>query len=122
MRRLLPLLVAAALVAPGAARAQLNQLPPAQPQTQPTVVVTNSSTSSGGGLTSWQQALIFGAGAVLLLGIGWAIVSDARDRAPVSEGESGTGSAVTRAQARARRHQRERARAKAARAARRRNR
>jgi hypothetical protein len=41
----------------------------------------DTSTTGGGGLKTWQEVLIFGAGLILLAGIGFAIVGDARDRA-----------------------------------------
>ena len=40
-----------------------------------------STTAGSGGLKTWQEVLIFCAGLVLLAGIGFAIVGDARDRA-----------------------------------------
>jgi hypothetical protein len=63
------------------------------------------------------NVLIYGAGAVLLFGMGWLIVRDARRRAPIAERVSqptGTHSPQ--------RHARARAKAKAARAQRKRNR
>jgi hypothetical protein len=83
--RLKPLLTLAALVlalvlaapagaqqAPtlGAPETQTNTAPPPQ----------DTSTTGNGGLKTWQQVLIFGAGLILLAGIGFAIVSDARER------------------------------------------
>ena len=116
-----------ALLAPAAALAQdqspFAPLPPAQtlPQDQP--VQTSSNTTDGnGGLRGWQQALIFAAGGVLLLGIGWAIIGDARNRAPVEE-TTGQHESRERAEAeRRRRKQQARARAKRAKQARRKNR
>jgi uncharacterized oligopeptide transporter (OPT) family protein len=54
-------------------------LPPAQttPDVQPTVTSSDTSTDNGG-LKSWQQILIFAGGGILLIGIAWAIVTDAR--------------------------------------------
>jgi hypothetical protein len=40
-----------------------------------------TDTDGNGGLATWQEVLIFCAGLVLLAGIGFAIVGDARDRA-----------------------------------------
>jgi hypothetical protein len=83
------------------------------------------TTGGNGGLKTWQEVLIFGAGLVLLMGIGLAIVGDARDRAArLTRGrrtpeEAGAG--VThkhRQQAK----QRARAKARAAKAQRRKNR
>ena len=76
---------------PAAALGQVNPFTPLpQGQTVPTeVVVAPSTNSDSGGLQTWQQALIFGAGLILLLGIGWAIASDARRRAPVKDSDLG---------------------------------
>ena len=124
--RLVALLAVLALAAPAAASAQ--QAPtlgaPTQTQAAPTVATTASST--GGGLKTWQELLIFGAGVVLLGGIAWAIVSDARSRAPVVDRRrpaeaDGAGSALP-PEERRRRKQRARQKARAARAARKRNR
>jgi hypothetical protein len=41
----------------------------------------DTSTDGNGGLKTWQEVLIFCAGLVLLMGIGFAIVGDARERA-----------------------------------------
>ena len=119
-------LVALALaLAAGPARAQqaptLGQPPATQPTTPAPVVTTTDA--SGGGLKTWQQILIFAAGGVLLLGIGLAIVSDARERAgkvdgrPVAEPAGGG-----RHHHKQREKQRARAKGRAARAQRRRNR
>jgi hypothetical protein len=117
------LAVLALAVAPAAARAQFEPLPPAPPDTTPTVVVPSNTADSGnGGLKSWQQVLIFGAAAVLLGGIAWAIVTDARSRAPVKEGETHRPGETTRPRRSEREKQRARARAKAARAQRKRSR
>jgi hypothetical protein len=105
------------LALPGTAGAQQNPftpLPQAPPSATPTVTVAAPANSgSGGGLATWQEFLIFGAGLLLLVGIGWAIVADARHRAPVSDAElahpGGTGSNRSNRSAK----QRERARAKA---------
>jgi hypothetical protein len=116
----------ALLSAPAVAQAQVNPfapLPDASPATTPTVVVTANNSSSGG-LATWQEFLIFGAGLVLLLGIGWAIVSDARTKAPVSDQElahPGMGGA-TKTNRSAKQKQRARAKAKTGRAQRKRNR
>ncbi len=115
------LLAALALaLAPAAAQAQFAPLPPAQGQTTPTVVVQPDADS--GGLESWQEILIFSAGAILLAGIGWAIVTDARSRAPVKEGEARPGTAGSKPRRSQREKERARARAKAARAQRKRSR
>lgn len=113
-----PVLLAVLALAFGPAAAGAQQSPfaplPSAPTTgTPTVVVAPPpSTGGGGGLQGWQQALIFGAGAVLLAGIGWAIVSDARSRAPVGDAERAHPGVSERRHNRSQR-QRERARAKA---------
>ena len=81
-----PLLALAALVlALGlAAPAGAQQAPTlGAPQTQTTAAPPppDTTSSGGGGLKTWQEVLIFGAGLILLAGIGFAIVGDARDRA-----------------------------------------
>lgn len=115
-----------ALVLAPAALAQSSPfapLPPAQSDPATTVqAVSSSSHDGGGGLKTWQEILIFAAGVVLIGGIGYAIVSDARERAPVREPtlDSGPGASQRRhtpeAKARAR------AKQKAARRQRRKNR
>lgn len=121
MRRAAVLAVLTLAVAPAAARAQFAPLPQAQQQTQPTVVVPADNDSSGG-LETWQEYLIFGAGLILLAGIGWAIVTDARSRAPVREGETHRLGGRGKPRRSEREKQRARARAKAARAQRKRTR
>jgi hypothetical protein len=109
------LAVLALLSLPALAAAQQSPFSglPSAPATTPDVTVAAPSTSGDtGGLKTWQEFLIFGAGLVLLLGIGYAIVSDARNRAPLTHGEEahglGTGEKPNRSK-----KQRERARAKA---------
>jgi hypothetical protein len=53
------------------------------PQQQTQTVVPQTRTSTGGGLAGWQEALIFAAAIVLMGGIAYGIVRDARHRAPV---------------------------------------
>ena len=81
----------ALLGAPASAFAQANPFTPLpQAQSTPTEVVvppSNNSSSDNGGLADWQEILIFVAGLILLVGIGWAIASDARRRAPVKQSE-----------------------------------
>lgn len=77
-----------ALALPGTAAAQNNPfgpLPPAAPPETPTQTASSSGSDDNRGLDTWQQALIFGAGIILLGGIGAAIVRDARHRAPVTD-------------------------------------
>jgi hypothetical protein len=83
--RLKPLLALAALVlalalaAPGAAQDAPTL---GAPETQTDAAPPPETTSTGGGgLKTWQQVLIFSAGLILLGGIGFAIVGDARERA-----------------------------------------
>lgn len=54
------------------------------PQEQTTTTATTSGEDNGG-LKAWQQVLIFIGGGVLIAGIGWAILSDARSHAPVAD-------------------------------------
>jgi hypothetical protein len=110
------LICLALLAAPSAVFAQANPFTPLpEGQTTPTevVVAPPAAGSDNGGLEDWQEVLIFAAGLVLLLGIGWAIASDARRRAPVKDSElahPGFGDATKRNRSQ---KQRERARAKA---------
>jgi hypothetical protein len=93
--------------------------PPAPPPPSP----SGPTTKDDGGLSGLQTTLIFVAGGVLLLGIGIAIVADAREKAPAptgsrhaDSGREGHDPHRERAKQQARRKQ------KAARAQRRRNR
>jgi len=128
LARLTALLCLLALAAPVAAVAQDNPfgpIPQAPPQqTAPPEQPDDSSSSSDDGLSRSQQLLLGIAGLVLLLGIGWAIVRDARSAAPVSGRdplESGERAKATRPP-KQRRVAQGRARAKRARRARKRNR
>jgi hypothetical protein len=99
-------------------------LPPASttPQETPTVASSTSDTG-GGGLKSWQEILIFAGGGILLLGIAWAIVSDARSHAPAKEETDEQHIAKLRQEDDIKRRKaRNRAAAKRSRAARKRNR
>jgi hypothetical protein len=116
----------ALLAAPAAAPAQQSPFAPLAPAAQPTTptVVVNPTTAGGDGLKTWQEILIFGAGLILLVGIGWAIVSDAHTRAPVKDSElahPGMGGPV-RTNRSSKQKQRARAKAKTGRAQRKRNR
>jgi hypothetical protein len=127
MRTATALTVLALLALPAAAVAQQSPFqplpPPASTTDTPTVTVqppTNSGSDSG--LKTWQEFLIFGAGLILIIGIGWAIVSDSRNRAPVKDselGHPGMGGATRRNRSQKQR-ERERAKAKAGRKQRRR--
>jgi hypothetical protein len=127
MRTAAALLAALAVLAgPAGALAQenpLGPLPQAPPGTTPTVVVAPPTTSDTGGLQTWQQVLIFGAAIILLGGIAWAIVSDARNRAPVKEGEMAhPGAGGIKRNRSQKQRERARAKAKTGRAQRKRNR
>lgn len=124
-----PLAIAAllcVLAPPAAALAQnpFGPLPQAQQPTQTATTSTGSSTTSGdsGGLQSWQEILIFMGGVVLIVGIGYAIVTDARRNAPVKEGEESHIGQPTKLLPKARTKPVRRAKARQARAARKRNR
>jgi len=119
--RLSVLLALLTLAVPPAALAQSNPfapIPQAPPDTTPTVQQpTSNTTSDNGSLSTVGEIALYGAGALLLFGMGWLIVRDARRRAPIEERVSqptGTHSP--------RRHARARQKAKAARAQRKRNR
>jgi hypothetical protein len=99
-------------------------LPPAATTPQQTPTVSSSTDSGGdGGLASWQQVLIFAGGGILLLGIAWAIISDARSVAPTGEEtDEQLQSKARREEDIKRRKAKNRAAAKRSRAARKRNR
>jgi hypothetical protein len=111
-----------ALAAPaGAQQAPTLGAPPTPDVTAQTVGTTSSG---GGGLATWQEALIFAAGIILIGGIAIAILADARERATRlghgREVSTDPGTAPHRHKQRSK--QQQRAKAKAARAQRRRNR
>jgi hypothetical protein len=89
MRTALALASACVLLAPAASAfgqgSPFSPLPPppAPEQTAPPSPAPTNRSVPGGGLETWQQILIFGAGAALLLGIARVIVADARRSAPV---------------------------------------
>ena len=124
-----PLAIAAVLcvLAPPAAALAQN---PFGPLPQPVTPTTDTSTTSGttttsgdsGGLASWQEVLIFLGGVALIVGIGYAIVTDARRNAPVREGEEGHIGERTKPLPKARTKPVRRAKSRQARAARKRNR
>lgn len=126
LRRFTLLICLVALAVPVAAHAQqspFQPLPQPAPQQQPTPTVTTASTDDGGGLDPWQQVLIFAGGGILLLGIAWAIISDARSHAPVEEKTLEQDAARERKEEDLKRRKaRNRAAAKRSRAARKRNR
>ena len=83
--RLRPLLALAALVlalaaaAPVAAQ-QTPTLGAPETQTDTAAPPPETTDSGNGGLKTWQEVLIFAAGLILLGGIGFAIIGDARER------------------------------------------
>lgn len=94
MPRWLTALVLAAVLAMAAAAASgawAQQAPtlgaPSPEETAP--VPTTTSTTSGGGLKAWQTALIIGAGGLLLAGIAFAILGDARERVATAAARRG---------------------------------
>jgi hypothetical protein len=114
----------ALLAAPAVSPAQQNPFAPLPPSSQsgetPTVVVQPPKPGEDG-LKSWQEVLIFGSGLILIFGIGWAIVSDARSKAPVKDADlshPGTSGPVKTNRS-AKQKQRDRAKAKQGRAQRR---
>lgn len=116
-----------ALAAPGAAFAQgggaFDPLPPAPPE-QPSTVPQEERDDDG--LSPTQQLLIGLSGFIMLFGIGWLIVRDARGAAPAdSRGATAAGDAPQPRGSRTPagvRHRTNRAKAKAARRARKKSR
>ena len=88
LRRFTLLICLLAFAAPVAAHAQsspFTPLPPAQTQPPAPAPVTTATSNDNGGLKGWQTTLIVLAGGILLLGIAWAIVTDARKVAPAGD-------------------------------------
>jgi hypothetical protein len=114
------------LAPPAAALAQQNPFAPLPQPQEPQQTTTSGSTSStsgdSGGLKSWQEILIFMGGVALIVGIGYAIVTDARRNAPLKEGEEGHIGERQRFVPKSRTKPVRRAKARQARAARKRNR
>lgn len=114
-----------ALLAPSLAAAQISPAPvqpsfPTQPRPEVETVITDTDDDTDDGMEAWQQALIVLGGVILLVTIAYAIVLDARRRAPVAADD-----AVVREKRdphAPKRKQQRRAKAKTARAARKRNR
>jgi hypothetical protein len=125
--RVLPRIAAAAvavslaLAAPALAQQSPTLGAPATPDETPTTAQATTSGTSGGGLETWQQALIVAAGLILIGGIAFAILGDARERAR-DLGGAETDPATAPHKHAQRSKQRARAKGKAARAQRRRNR
>jgi hypothetical protein len=84
--RLTALLCLLALLAPSAALAQgggaFDPLPPAPPEPAPAPQAPQDQQQQDDGLSSTQQILVGMAGIVLLFGIAWAILRDAKSAAP----------------------------------------
>jgi hypothetical protein len=125
--RFKPLLALAALVL------ALSLAAPAGAQQTPTLGAPETTTdappppettdSGNGGLETWQQVLIFAAGVILLGGIGFAIVGDARERTRKFSHHTGEEAAAGIQHKHSQSaKQRARAKARAAKAARRKNR
>jgi hypothetical protein len=120
--RVLLLVLVLVLAAPAAGQEAPRLGAPSEGETATQAPATTSDASDGG-LATWQEALIFSAGLILLGGIAFAIVADARRRtgdrrAPVIEAAGAGGGHRHKQQSK----QRARAKARAARAQRRRNR
>jgi hypothetical protein len=118
------LCVLAPATAAFAQQSPFSPLPQAQQPTQTVTTSGNTSSNNGdsGGLSSWQELLIFLGGVILIIGIGYAIVTDARKNAPVKEGEIGHIGEPTKPLPKARTKPVRRAKARQARASRKRNR
>ncbi len=74
------LVLALAVAAPAGAQQTPTLGAPETTQTQ-AAAPPDTSSDGNGGLRTWQEVLIFAAGLILLGGIGFAIVGDARDSA-----------------------------------------
>jgi hypothetical protein len=127
LRRPLALAALLCVLAPPAlALAQQSPFAPLPQPVEPTTTTgtTTSSSSSGdsGGLQNWQEILIFLGGVALIVGIGYAIVTDARRNAPVKEGDWSHPGEPTKPLPKARTKPVRRQKARQARAARKRNR
>jgi hypothetical protein len=128
LRRFTLLICLVALLAPVTAHAQsaspFAPLPQATPdQSAPAPTATTASTSDDSGLKGWQTTLIVVAGGILLLGIAWAIVTDARKVAPTGDEPETVAESRARQEADVKRRKaRNRAAAKRSRASRKKNR
>jgi hypothetical protein len=128
VRRTLALAILVCALAPPvmavAQQSPFSPLPQAQQPTQSATTSTNGSSNNGdsGGLANWQELLIFAGGVALIVGIGYAIVTDARKNAPVQDHELGHIGETTKKLPKARTKPVRREKARAARASRKRNR
>jgi hypothetical protein len=115
--------VVAALALATPAAAQQAPTLGAPPTPDVTVQTQSTSTTGGGGLKTWQEALIFAAGILLVGGIAVAILTDARERAGrLRRGDPATEPSGPPHRHRQQSKQRARAKGKAARVQRRKNR
>ena len=117
--------VVALVLALMAGPAEAQQAPTLGAPPAPDVTVQTQATTStgGGGLKAWQEALIFAAGVILIGGIAVAILADSRERARrVGHGRPATEPGQAPHRHKQRSKQQARAKTKAARAQRRRNR
>jgi hypothetical protein len=126
LRRCTLLILLVALAAPMAAHGQSSPfapLPPAQTAPEEVPTTPSSTSSDDGGLEGWQTTLIVAAGGILLLGIAWAIVADARSVAPTRDDDEDLEAVKVRQEADLKRRKaRNRAAAKRSRQARKKNR
>jgi hypothetical protein len=127
LRRCTLLICLLALALPMAAHAQSSPFAPLPPATTapaptPTTTTANNGSTGNGGLKGWQEILLFGTGGILLLGIAWLIVRDARSVAPTITTDDQVESRARREEDVKRRKAKNRASAKRSRAARKRNR
>jgi hypothetical protein len=127
LRRFTLLICLVACALPALAHGQASPfapIPQAAPQQQQTPTVTSSTAvNEDDGMAPWQQILIFAGGGILLLGIAWAIITDARGRAPVEDqGEEADAARERKEADLKRRKARNRAAAKRSRASRKKNR
>jgi hypothetical protein len=84
---------------------------------------TLGTTTDNGGLKTWQEALIFAAGIILIGGIAFAILADSRERAArIGHGRAATEPGAAPHRHKQRSKQQARAKGRAQKAARRRNR
>jgi hypothetical protein len=116
--------LAAVLLAPAGALAQapFAPLPPAAGTTTEEALPTTTTTTEDQGLERWQEILIFLGGVVFVLGIGYAVLRDARKRAPVDDEDRYYRETADKSGPDPRKKAKARAKAKAQRQARRRNR
>jgi hypothetical protein len=118
----LALVLALASGAPAAAQQSPTLGAPGQPDVTVAPQQTTTASSGGGGLETWQELLIVAAGIILIGGIAFAILGDARERAGRLRGGPATEPSTATHRHRQQSKQRARAKGKAAKAQRRKNR